>query len=132
MATATAKKIRMRPLDDRVVLEPSDPEEMTAGGIVLWSKKALGVWPVGCQYGKSGGPSKVTTGGRPTTHVSFPTVHRATFCSTDSTTMTVRDVPSLLKPSVPNAEPGNIAPSGCLSSSPYLGTVGLGEATLRL
>jgi len=35
MATATAKKIRMRPLDDRVVLEPSDPEEVTAGGIVL-------------------------------------------------------------------------------------------------
>ena len=35
MATATAKKIRMRPLDDRVVLAPSDPEEVTAGGIVL-------------------------------------------------------------------------------------------------
>lgn len=35
MATATAKKIRMRPLDDRVVLRPSNPEEVTAGGIVL-------------------------------------------------------------------------------------------------
>ena len=35
MATATAKKIKMRPLDDRVVLEPGNPEEVTAGGIVL-------------------------------------------------------------------------------------------------
>lgn len=35
MATATAKKIKMRPLDDRVVVEPSKAEEVTAGGIVL-------------------------------------------------------------------------------------------------
>ena len=35
MATATAKKIKMRPLDDRVVLQPCNPEEVTAGGIVL-------------------------------------------------------------------------------------------------
>ncbi|MCP4592016.1 MAG: co-chaperone GroES [bacterium] len=35
MATATAKKIKIRPLDDRVVLQPCDPEEVTSGGIVL-------------------------------------------------------------------------------------------------
>ncbi len=30
-----AKKIKIRPLDDRVVVEPTEAEEMTAGGIVL-------------------------------------------------------------------------------------------------
>ncbi|MCP4191916.1 MAG: co-chaperone GroES [Pirellulaceae bacterium] len=30
-----AKKIKIRPLDDRVVVEPLEAEEMTAGGIVL-------------------------------------------------------------------------------------------------
>ena len=30
-----AKKIKIRPLDDRVVVEPQDAEETTAGGIVL-------------------------------------------------------------------------------------------------
>ena len=30
-----AKKINIRPLDDRVVVEPTEAEEMTAGGIVL-------------------------------------------------------------------------------------------------
>jgi len=30
-----AKKINIRPLDDRVVVEPLEAEEMTAGGIVL-------------------------------------------------------------------------------------------------
>lgn len=35
MATMTAKKVKIRPLDDRVVIRPSDPEEITAGGIVL-------------------------------------------------------------------------------------------------
>jgi chaperonin GroES len=30
-----AKKITLRPLDDRVVVSPLDAEEMTAGGIVL-------------------------------------------------------------------------------------------------
>lgn len=35
MATATAKKLKIRPLDDRVVVEPFEAEEMTAGGIVL-------------------------------------------------------------------------------------------------
>ena len=28
-------KIKLRPLDDRVVVEPLEAEEMTAGGIVL-------------------------------------------------------------------------------------------------
>ncbi len=28
-------KVKIRPLDDRVVVEPIDPEEVTAGGIVL-------------------------------------------------------------------------------------------------
>jgi len=39
MATATAKemkkKIKFRPLEDRVLIEPSEAEERTAGGIVL-------------------------------------------------------------------------------------------------
>ena len=37
MATATAsrKKIKFRPLDDRVLVEPLEAEEKTAGGIVL-------------------------------------------------------------------------------------------------
>ncbi|MGA2065121.1 MAG: co-chaperone GroES [Thermoguttaceae bacterium] len=30
-----AKDINLRPLDDRVVVEPNEAEEMTAGGIVL-------------------------------------------------------------------------------------------------
>jgi len=35
MATATAKKLKIRPLDDRAVIEPFEAEEKTAGGIVL-------------------------------------------------------------------------------------------------
>ena len=41
MATATAEKrkskskVAFRPLDDRLLIEPSDPEEKTAGGIIL-------------------------------------------------------------------------------------------------
>jgi chaperonin GroES len=35
MATATAKKVKIRPLDDRVVVEPFEAEERTVGGIVL-------------------------------------------------------------------------------------------------
>ena len=35
MATATAKKVNIRPLDDRVVVQPFEAEERTAGGIVL-------------------------------------------------------------------------------------------------
>lgn len=35
MATATATKIKIRPLDDRVVVERYEAEERTAGGIVL-------------------------------------------------------------------------------------------------
>jgi chaperonin GroES len=35
MATATAKKVKIRPLDDRVVVERFEAEEMTRGGIVL-------------------------------------------------------------------------------------------------
>ena len=35
MATATAKKLKIRPLDDRVVVEPFEAEERTIGGIVL-------------------------------------------------------------------------------------------------
>jgi len=35
MPTATAKKLKIRPLDDRVVVEPFEAEERTAGGIVL-------------------------------------------------------------------------------------------------
>jgi chaperonin GroES len=34
MAT-TLKNVKLRPLDDRVVVEPVEAEEMTAGGIVL-------------------------------------------------------------------------------------------------
>lgn len=34
-ATATAKKLKLRPLDDRVVVEPFEAEERTPGGIVL-------------------------------------------------------------------------------------------------
>ena len=34
-ATATAKKVKIRPLDDRVVVEPFEAEQVTAGGIVL-------------------------------------------------------------------------------------------------
>lgn len=34
-ATATAKKVKIRPLDDRLVVEPFEAEERTAGGIVL-------------------------------------------------------------------------------------------------
>ncbi len=35
MPTATAKKLKMRPLDDRVVVQPFEAEEVTVGGIVL-------------------------------------------------------------------------------------------------
>jgi chaperonin GroES len=35
MATATAKKVKIRPLDDRVVVQPFEAEERTTGGIVL-------------------------------------------------------------------------------------------------
>ena len=35
MATATAKKTDLQPLDDRVVVKQSEAEEKTAGGIVL-------------------------------------------------------------------------------------------------
>ena len=35
MATATAKKLKIRPLDDRVVVAPFEAEERTRGGIVL-------------------------------------------------------------------------------------------------
>lgn len=35
MATATAKKLKIQPLDDRVVVQPFEAEERTAGGIVL-------------------------------------------------------------------------------------------------
>jgi chaperonin GroES len=35
MATATAKKVKVKPLDDRVLVHPSEAEEVTAGGIVL-------------------------------------------------------------------------------------------------
>jgi chaperonin GroES len=35
MPTATAKKLKIRPLDDRVVVERSEAEERTRGGIVL-------------------------------------------------------------------------------------------------
>lgn len=34
-ATATAKKVKIRPLDDRLVVQPFEAEERTAGGIVL-------------------------------------------------------------------------------------------------
>ena len=35
MATATKTKAGVRPLDDRVLIEPAEAEEVTAGGIVL-------------------------------------------------------------------------------------------------
>lgn len=35
MATATMKKLKMRPLDDRIVIAQSTAEEVTRGGIVL-------------------------------------------------------------------------------------------------
>jgi chaperonin GroES len=35
MATATAKKLNIKPLDDRIVVRRSEAEEVTAGGIVL-------------------------------------------------------------------------------------------------
>lgn len=34
-ATATKTKIKFRPLDDRVLVEPSEAEETTSGGIIL-------------------------------------------------------------------------------------------------
>ena len=34
-ATATKKKIKFRPTDDRVLLEPCEAEDKTAGGIIL-------------------------------------------------------------------------------------------------
>ncbi len=34
-ATATRSKLKFRPLDDRVLVQQTDPEDMTAGGIVL-------------------------------------------------------------------------------------------------
>ncbi|MCH7720058.1 MAG: co-chaperone GroES [Planctomycetes bacterium] len=34
-ATATRRKLKFRPLDDRVLVQQTDPEAMTAGGIVL-------------------------------------------------------------------------------------------------
>ncbi|UCG17527.1 MAG: co-chaperone GroES [Phycisphaerales bacterium] len=35
MATVTAKRLKLSPLDDRVVVQPTEAEEVTAGGIVL-------------------------------------------------------------------------------------------------
>ena len=35
MATATATKVSLKPLDDRVLVEPTAPEERTASGIFL-------------------------------------------------------------------------------------------------
>ena len=34
-ATATKTKIKFRPMDDRVLVEPCEAEEMTSGGIIL-------------------------------------------------------------------------------------------------
>lgn len=34
-ATATAKKVKINPLDDRIVVRQKEAEEITAGGIVL-------------------------------------------------------------------------------------------------
>lgn len=34
-ATATKKKIKFRPMDDRVLVEPIESDEMTTGGIIL-------------------------------------------------------------------------------------------------
>ena len=35
MATATMTKIAIRPLDDRILVKPNDPEERTSSGIYL-------------------------------------------------------------------------------------------------
>ncbi len=35
MATATASKVKISPLEDRLVIRPDDPDQVTAGGIVL-------------------------------------------------------------------------------------------------
>ena len=35
MATATATKTKVRPLDDRILVKPNDPEEKTKHGIYL-------------------------------------------------------------------------------------------------
>jgi len=35
MATATAKKTNIKPLDDRVIVKPSEAEEKTSAGIIL-------------------------------------------------------------------------------------------------
>jgi chaperonin GroES len=35
MATATKKKVTFRPMEDRILIEPCESEEMTAGGIIL-------------------------------------------------------------------------------------------------
>jgi len=35
MATATAKKTTVRPLDDRILVKPNDPESKTKHGIIL-------------------------------------------------------------------------------------------------
>ena len=35
MATATLKKVTVKPLDDRVVIKPADREEKTASGLYL-------------------------------------------------------------------------------------------------
>jgi len=35
MAAKTASKVNLRPLDDRIVVEPMEAESTTAGGIVL-------------------------------------------------------------------------------------------------
>ena len=34
-ATATKKKLRFRPMDDRILVEPCEADETTAGGIIL-------------------------------------------------------------------------------------------------
>lgn len=34
-ATATKKKIKFRPMDDRILIEPCEAQEITTGGIVL-------------------------------------------------------------------------------------------------
>jgi len=34
-ATATKKKLKFRPMDDRVLVEPHEADETTAGGIIL-------------------------------------------------------------------------------------------------
>ena len=35
MATAVATKTKIRPLDDRIIIKPNDPEERTSSGIFL-------------------------------------------------------------------------------------------------